>query len=163
MKRFVPILLVLVVCLMAVSPVMASASNYGNPSITVPESGSSGNANCGKEEHTHDETCYDEEGKLICDKEEHTHGEDCWDDEEELPGCGKEEHTHGEACYDKDGKLICGKEEHTHGNACYATGDIPYTGDEMAQQMVLWGAVMAVSLAAIVILLIASRKRNAAR
>ena len=30
---------------------------------------------CGLEEHTHDETCYDEAGELICGLEEHIHDE----------------------------------------------------------------------------------------
>jgi len=29
---------------------------------------------CGIEEHTHDETCFDENGTLICEIMEHTHG-----------------------------------------------------------------------------------------
>ncbi len=32
---------------------------------------------CGYEEHTHDETCYDEEGDLICELPEHTHTVEC--------------------------------------------------------------------------------------
>ena len=34
---------------------------------------------CEKEEHTHDETCFDENNSLICEKEEHTHGEECFE------------------------------------------------------------------------------------
>lgn len=41
--------------------------------------------------------------------------------------------------------------------------DAPYTGDEMGQQMAVYGGMMAVSLAAIVVLLIAFRKRSAER
>ncbi|MGN0721863.1 MAG: SpaA isopeptide-forming pilin-related protein [Anaerovoracaceae bacterium] len=40
---------------------------------------------CGKEEHTHGEECWDEEGNLICGLEEHVHDETCLpeaDDEE---------------------------------------------------------------------------------
>lgn len=40
---------------------------------------------CGKEEHTHGEGCWDEEGNLICGMEEHVHDETCLpeaDDEE---------------------------------------------------------------------------------
>ena len=32
---------------------------------------------CGKEEHTHTEACYDENGALICGREEHTHTDAC--------------------------------------------------------------------------------------
>lgn len=32
---------------------------------------------CGKEEHTHTEACYDENGSLICGREEHTHTDAC--------------------------------------------------------------------------------------
>ena len=53
---------------------------------------------CGKEEHTHDDSCY--ESRLIC-------GED------EASG-----HVHTDECYEK--VLICGKEEHTHTIACYS-------------------------------------------
>lgn len=31
---------------------------------------------CEKEEHTHDDSCY--EDKLICEKEEHTHDDSCY-------------------------------------------------------------------------------------
>lgn len=41
---------------------------------------------CGKEEHAHDDTCYDENKELACDKEEHTHDEACVEkEEEEIP------------------------------------------------------------------------------
>ena len=33
---------------------------------------------CGKQEHTHDSSCYDETGALVCSAEEHTHGEGCY-------------------------------------------------------------------------------------
>ena len=32
---------------------------------------------CGKEEHLHDENCYDPDGNLICTREEHQHTEEC--------------------------------------------------------------------------------------
>lgn len=32
---------------------------------------------CGKEEHTHDESCYDENQELTCEKEEHAHDDSC--------------------------------------------------------------------------------------
>ena len=33
---------------------------------------------CGLEEHTHDESCYDESGALICTLSEHTHAGSCY-------------------------------------------------------------------------------------
>ncbi len=56
---------------------------------------------CGLEEsegHTHDETCYDEEGNLACGLEEsegHTHTDECY---EYQITCGLEEHTHSVEC-----------------------------------------------------------------
>ncbi len=55
-------------------------------------------AMCGKEEHTHDDSCY--ESRLICGQDEESG------------------HVHTEECYEK--VLICGKEEHTHTIACYS-------------------------------------------
>ncbi len=40
---------------------------------------------CGKEEHTHDESCYDENQELTCEKEEHAHDDSCVKAEEETP------------------------------------------------------------------------------
>lgn len=51
---------------------------------------------CEKEEHTHDDSCY--ESVLICAEE-------------------AEEHEHDDSCYED--KLICEKEEHTHDDSCY--------------------------------------------
>ena len=62
--------------------------------------------NDGKGAHTHDESCYDEDGFLVCPLEE------------------RELHTHDESCYDEAGTLVCGKEElttaHVHGPGCFA-------------------------------------------
>ena len=44
-----------------------------------------------------------------CGQEEHTHTEDCYETESELT-CGQEEHTPTEDCYDEKGSLICGPE-----------------------------------------------------
>ncbi len=74
---------------------------------------------CGKEEHTHDDTCCDETGTLICGLEEHTHTESCYTQQPREPLCGKEEHTHSDVCYDESGTLICGLEEHIHTEDCY--------------------------------------------
>ena len=78
--------------------------------------------------HTHDENCYDEDGKLVCplpELEEHTHGPECYVTEKIL-ACGREEapgHVHDESCYAKvRGELICTDEdeEHEHTETCYA-------------------------------------------
>ena len=41
---------------------------------------------CGKDEHVHDESCYDEAGNLICTVEEHAHSEACLTPAEEPDG-----------------------------------------------------------------------------
>lgn len=38
---------------------------------------------CEKQEHTHSEECYDQEGNLICGLEEHTHDENCYEAQQE--------------------------------------------------------------------------------
>ena len=55
-------------------------------------------ADCGQEEHTHTEDCYDEEGNLICGMEEHAHDDSCYTSREVLV-CGREEHVHTEDCW----------------------------------------------------------------
>lgn len=75
---------------------------------------------CGKEEHTHDDSCYEQ--ILTCTKEEmegHTHSLEagCYEltcSEEESAG-----HTHDSSCYEEI--LICEdeSEEHVHSDACY--------------------------------------------
>ena len=59
----------------------------------------------GRGAHTHDESCYDDDGNLVCPLEE------------------RELHTHDASCYDKNGVVICGKEEvtdtHVHGAGCF--------------------------------------------
>ena len=54
--------------------------------------------------HTHTEEC----NALICGKNEHAHEEDCYDPTN--VSCGKTEHTHTAACYAN----TCNLEEHTH-------------------------------------------------
>lgn len=56
--------------------------------------------NCGLEEHTHTDECYEQ--TLICGQEE------------------SGEHTHTDACYEST--LTCGLEEHTHSEECYSKG-----------------------------------------
>ena len=79
--------------------------------------------------HTHDASCYNDEGELVCPLEErelHIHDDSCYTEETELI-CGQEEyegHTHGEECYDEEGNLICELEEsegHHHTDECYET------------------------------------------
>ena len=81
--------------------------------------GAGGELICGKEEHTHSESCYAEE--LTCGLEEsagHQHTDTCYG-----LTCGQAEsegHTHTDACYE-EGELICDQEEiagHTHTDAC---------------------------------------------
>lgn len=59
----------------------------------------------------------EDEKQLTCTKEEHTHDESCY---EKVLVCADESdgHEHGDECYGKT--LICGKEEHIHGESCYA-------------------------------------------
>lgn len=84
-----------------------------------------GEAKCGKEEHTHTEACYG--STLACGQEEnggHTHTEACYQTVSNLV-CGleeSEEHAHTEECYQTETVLVCGQEEyagHTHSDACY--------------------------------------------
>ena len=46
--------------------------------VLVPEENDELVLVCSKDEHTHDETCFDEEENLICEKQEHTHDEKCY-------------------------------------------------------------------------------------
>ena len=82
-----------------------------------------GKAKCGKEEHVHSESCY--ENVLVCEKTEgegHTHTEECRYPKELI--CGLEEsegHTHTEECLFPE-ELVCGleeSEEHQHTEECY--------------------------------------------
>ena len=96
---------------------------------------------CGREAHTHDESCY--ETILICGQDEqlpaleptpHVHTEDCYAAHLVLV-CGQEEneeHTHTEDCCQTQYELICPLEEgeaedepeipaHVHTDACYET------------------------------------------
>lgn len=85
-------------------------------------------AECGLEEHTHTEACYektlcctldqDPSRTLTCGMEEgeaHTHTDACYE-----PGSA---HVHTEACYTLT--LTCGKQEHIHTAACYPEGEKP--------------------------------------
>lgn len=102
---------------------------------------------CGKEEHKHEDKCFQEEmicqshthgdecyarqSELICAKEEeagHLHTDACAPLTESILSCGMEEsagHTHTEECEPKTEKnLVCEQEEggeHTHSEPCYTT------------------------------------------
>lgn len=93
---------------------------------------------CGKEEHTHDDSCHTGGGEtLTCGKEEgegatdgHQHSDSCYGEDGELT-CGKDEgegaeegHHHDDSCYgSSDGELTCSKEEHKHNESCYNGGE----------------------------------------
>lgn len=81
---------------------------------------------CGKEEHTHGDGCYETKS---CDKEEHSHDDGCYDENGEL-ACGKDEHGHDDGC---EGEVLaCDKEEHTHSGGCYSTESASEGGMETA-------------------------------
>lgn len=81
---------------------------------------------CTKEEHTHDENCYDAEGNLICGKEEHVHGDECyqWNDVLTCTIPESAGHQHSDACYQDVKVLVCEEpaELHTHTAECYKDG-----------------------------------------
>ena len=84
------------------------------PAVTLSRA-----ADCGQEEHTHTEDCYETESELTCGQEEHTHSGDCYDEEGNLI-CGMEEHVHDDGCYTCREVLVCGQEEHVHTEDCWA-------------------------------------------
>ena len=89
-------------------------------SLTKTAEAYAGEPACGKEEHTHDSSCYAEGNTiLICDKEE------------------DEGHVHDESCYVPEGTLICGKEEHVHTDDCYKEQAEEETGSEDPEAPVL--------------------------
>ena len=69
-----------------------------------------------RELHEHDDACYTEEEVLVCGLDEgeiHAHTLDCLAEDSELV-CDLEEtegHEHTDECYDEDGELVCGEEE----------------------------------------------------
>ena len=88
------------------------------PAVTLSRA-----ADCGQEEHTHTEDCYETESELTCGQEEHTHSGDCYDEEGNLI-CGMEEHVHDDSCYTSREVLVCGQEEHAHTEDCYAEEEV---------------------------------------
>ena len=90
---------------------------------------------CGKEEHTHEDACYEKavlpesEPVLVCaepTEQSHVHGDECY----ELQGG----HTHEDACFAyTQGDLVCELTDtpgHTHGDGCYTQGDLLCTEPE---------------------------------
>ena len=68
--------------------------------------------------HKHDDSCYDDEGKLVCgyaDFVVHTHDSSCYDKDSNLwcPLLEVEIHEHTESCYAVSEKV------HTHTDDCY--------------------------------------------
>lgn len=84
-----------IVALISSIVVLCTAYALIMPAITME-----GISYCGKEEHQHDESCYEQQ--LIC-------------------AITDENHEHTDECYDK--VLICGKEEHQHTLICYSNPD----------------------------------------
>lgn len=83
---------------------------------------------CGEREserHRHDDGCYTVElGELLCGRAEHAHDESCYDEAGGLI-CGSEAHEHADGCYEQTSVLACGMEEgedaHIHDSGCYDT------------------------------------------
>ena len=103
---------------------------------TVAEPVDTGTLTCTDTAHVHTARCYGT-WELVCGQEEHTHSETCTQNEqEETVFCGKDAHTHGEACRDENGELVCGTEEHTHSLACYADPGADVETAELWEQTV---------------------------
>lgn len=75
-------------------------------------------------EHTHDETCFDEEGAAICGMEEHTHTGECYAPGEDVLTCGEDAH-HTEECYvPGEDVLVC---THVHDESCWTENEGEWT------------------------------------
>ena len=94
--------------------------------------------NCQLDLHTHEESCYGDDGELLCgyaDFVVHEHDASCYDEEGVLI-CPLEEikaHTHSISCYEETRVLTCGMEEgegHTHNASCYGKSTEPTCGLE---------------------------------
>ncbi|MGN1276607.1 MAG: vWA domain-containing protein, partial [Floccifex sp.] len=88
---------------------------------------------CGKEEHTHSQSCYKVTQETIVDQSidcsydslhVHVHSPSCYNQDNELI-CGYADyliHEHNEDCYNENNELICPLpeiKEHTHDSSCY--------------------------------------------
>lgn len=86
---------------------------------------------CGKDAHTHTDSCYGrgEQTCALTEAESHTHDTSCYTEGEAVLSCGQTEtegHTHGDGCYDADGNMTCTlveSEGHAHGDSCYMAGE----------------------------------------
>lgn len=106
----------------------------------------SGEACCGKPEHTHTEACLGEkqlvcgypeeseisqtsvEPQLNCQLEAHSHGDACYTTQQVLV-CG-EDHEHTDACYTQEKVLTCEKPEHIHDTSCWEPLPEPHVHTE---------------------------------
>ena len=61
--------------------------------------------------HEHTDDCYQEVQELTCWEEEHTHDDSCFDEDGVTFICDKFEHTHDDSCYTTTYELVCGLEE----------------------------------------------------
>ena len=61
--------------------------------------------------HEHTDDCYQEVRELTCLEEEHTHDDSCFDEDGVTFICDKFEHTHDDSCYTTTYELVCGLEE----------------------------------------------------
>lgn len=70
---------------------------------------------CGLEEsegHEHTDECYEDETVQVCQKEVHSHSDDCQVKREQV--CELQEHQHGDACFKTENVLICTDESEGH-------------------------------------------------
>ena len=90
-------------------------------SLALPAVAMEGTFFCDQQEHTHEESCYQQ--KLTCtiaEGEVHTHTDACYGPEEEILTC--EQHVHTDECYRTEPAVSC--QPHTHGDGCYATEQV---------------------------------------
>ena len=93
------------------------------PAITMEAT-----AYCGKEEHVHDDSCYETSKTLICGLEEQTETAAAENLAETASGESETQetetigaaHVHTEECYQYEKVLACTLEEHTHTQECYS-------------------------------------------
>lgn len=77
---------------------------------------------CTQEVHIHTEECYELQDVLVC-TEDHEHTQECYE-QQPILACALPEHTHTEECYVQEQVLTCTQAEHTHGPECYGGGHI---------------------------------------
>lgn len=120
----------------AVSVMAAAVVFTTTYALILPAITAEGEPICGKEEHIHDDSCYEAkligpEPELVCEYADgsdgerviHTHNKYCYDDSGALICKLSEldEHIHDEDCYTTSRTLICDLDEdyHVHTNKCY--------------------------------------------